>query len=260
MNPSPAPDRPFQFYDIVRRQNLTGQADQWGSLATCAQYRLAYQKTVQYLRENSLCLDWGCGNGHFSFFLVQCGFETHGFSFDKAPAFLASADRFHFIRGDRADPFSLPYSSGLFDAVFSTGVLEHVHEYGGDQARSMLEIARVLKPGGLFFVFHLPNRFSWIEFLVRRLNRWKGKKRHEHSKLYTDQDFQDLLKGTLFEILESGRYNFIPRNSFNRLPKAVTDQPWVCCLIDACDDFLARLFPGLCQNWFFILRKKRPPS
>jgi SAM-dependent methyltransferase len=243
------------FYDIVRREGLTGKAEQWGSLVTCSQYRLAYQKTTHYIQDDFLCLDWGCGNGHFSFYLVRRGLDVHGFSFEKIPEFLAASKRFHYRAGEQAEPVALPYASGQFDAVFSMGVLEHVHDFGGDQSRSVREIERALKPGGLFLIFHLPNQYSWIEFLVRVLNRWRKTKKHEHTKLFTERDVRELLQGTSFRILESGRYNFIPRNSFNRLPKALADQPWFCRLADAGDNLLARLLPGLCQNWYFILQK-----
>ena len=47
----------------------------------------------------------------------------------------------------------LPFDDASFDAVLSCGVLEHVPYEEG----SVREIARVLKPGGHFFVYQLPN-------------------------------------------------------------------------------------------------------
>ena len=117
------------------------------------------------------------------------------------------------------------------------------------------QIDRILKTGGLFLVFHLPNRYSWIESLVRLLNRWKGRQKHAHSRLFTLGEFKRLLEGTSFEILQSGRYNFIPRNSFNRIPGTLSNQRWFYHLVNTFDDVLAWICPGLCQNWFFILRK-----
>jgi SAM-dependent methyltransferase len=244
------------LYERVTHQRLASHAEQWGSLVTCAQYRQLYRKTADYVPEGSLCLDWGCGSGHFSYFLVHSGYSTRAFSFDPPPSYIVSEPRFQHSRGNMSDPFSLPYPSENFDAVFSIGVLEHVHEFGGDQARSVRELERVLKPGGHFVVFHLPNRYSWIESLVRVLNRWTGSQRHAHSKLYTRLMFEELLEGTSFEILDSGRYNIIPRNSFNRIPGALANRRWVCRMVDAFDDALAWMCPWLCQNWYFILRKK----
>ncbi|OHB76677.1 MAG: hypothetical protein A2Z34_12080 [Planctomycetes bacterium RBG_16_59_8] len=244
------------FYEIVRRKRLTPHAKQWGSLAACAQYRLPYRKTAQYVREDFLCLDWGCGNGHFSFFLLQNGLQTHGYSFADPAAFLASENRFQHTQGLTSEPIALPYASETYDTVFSVGVLEHVHQTGGDQFRSVREIERVLKRGGLFLVYHLPNRFAWIEFLARSLNRLTKRKRHAHSRLFSARTVRDLIEGTSLEILESGRYNFIPRNMLNRFPPSLVNSPFVCRVIDAADDILSAMLPLFCQNWFFILRKR----
>jgi hypothetical protein len=57
------------FYRMVQQNNLGSRAEQWGSMASRNQYRLAYEKTSHYLRPDLYCLDWGSGNGHFSYFL-----------------------------------------------------------------------------------------------------------------------------------------------------------------------------------------------
>jgi SAM-dependent methyltransferase len=201
-------------------------------------------------------LDWGCGSGHYSYFLTHSGWKTEAFSFDEAPKYLTASALFHHSKAKGDDPVRLPYGDETFDAVFSIGVLEHVHERGGDQTRSVLEIERVLKPGGQFLIFHLPNQFSWIEALVRFLNRFKSFPKHEHSKLFTKASVESLLSGTTFEIKEYGRYNTLPRNTFNRLPQALRNRPWLCACVDLLDDALTTLFPFVSQNWFFILQKK----
>jgi SAM-dependent methyltransferase len=61
----------------------------------------------------------------------------------------------------------LPYEDNSFDAVIGTAVLEHVP----NDSASLNEIYRVLRPGGVFVVTTLPNRFSYTEWLNRRLNR-----------------------------------------------------------------------------------------
>jgi len=139
----------------------------WLSYARMAQYRLPYQKSQQYKAGIKKVLDWGCGNGHFSFFLCEQGFETIGYSYEAEPAYLSSLPNFKFAKGATDNPSRLPFADHEFDAVFSIGVLEHVHDLGGDQQRSVDEIFRILKPGAIFFIFHLPNKYTWIEFFVR---------------------------------------------------------------------------------------------
>ena len=61
------------------------------------------------------------------------------------------------------DPVALPFDDGSFDTVLSCGVLEHVQDPDG----SLDEMAGVLRPGGMFYVTNLPNRYSYTE-------RWPG--------------------------------------------------------------------------------------
>jgi SAM-dependent methyltransferase len=178
-----------------------------------------------------------------------------GFSFEDMPAHLRNAALFEHVRAGK-DPVALPFAAGSFDAVFSIGVLEHVHEAGGNPEASMKEIERIVKPGGFFFCFHLPNRYTWIEFMVRTVNRFFRTHLHQHSRLYSKAEFEQLLEGTSFEILESGRYNFLPRNQLNHLPAFMAESPAVARAIDALDGLLAAVLPWFCQNWYFLLKKR----
>jgi ubiquinone/menaquinone biosynthesis C-methylase UbiE len=44
--------------------------------------------------------------------------------------------------------YELPYDTGSFDLVVSFSMFEHLHEY----PKGLAEVARVLKPGGLFLL------------------------------------------------------------------------------------------------------------
>src|SRR5690606_13572805 len=55
--------------------------------------------------------------------------------------------------GRVADAGGIPYPDNMFDLVFSDNVVEHLD----DPAEVFTEVARVLKPGGLF-LFKTPNR------------------------------------------------------------------------------------------------------
>jgi len=219
-----------------------------------SQYRLAYLVTHNSVSAPARVLDWGCGNGHFSYFLTSQGLQTVGYSFDPPPDFLQQESLFKHVKAG-TDPVTLPFESGSFDAVFSIGVLEHVHEKGGDQKASVLELHRVLRKNGLFLCFHLPNRYTWIEFIVRRLNSLAGLHLHEHSRLFTYQSFAALLDGTSFQIEQHGRYNFFPRNIMGKLPPGLGDSPRFAGWVDAADSAFGKVFPFLCQNWFFVIRK-----
>jgi len=66
---------------------------------------------------------------------------------------------------ETSDPAALPFEDDRYDAVLSCGVLEHV----GDPEASLGEIRRILKPGGTFYVYKLPNRRSYLEAIAKRM-------------------------------------------------------------------------------------------
>lgn len=245
------------FYSLVTNEDLTKYAHQWRSLVACAQERLVYRKALEYLEPGARCLDWGCGSGHFSYYLSINWYRPHAYALDDRPALLERC-RIDYTKG--GDVTALPFESESFDAVFSVGVLEHVYERGGTERGSLAELARILKPGGTLLIFHLPNRFSWLEWAVRVLYRSGISKKLPHEKRYTESGFRGLLAGTDLSIVESGRYHFLPRSVFNRLPRAISDAPWFCAALDMADDALSALLNPICQNWYFILHRRATGS
>jgi hypothetical protein len=66
--------------------------------------------------------------------------------------------------------------------------------------------------------FHLPNRYTWIEFLVRQINPWLRHPVHQHSRLFTRADVERLLSPSV-SVVECGRYNTIPPQPRIRAPR-----------------------------------------
>lgn len=240
-----------EIYADVVASDLKPHAHQWASLVTFSQERLVYRKALELVQRGSKCLDWGCGNGHFSYFLKRHGYQVEAYALDEEPA-IVKAQQISYTRG--ADVVKLPYRDNLFDAAFSVGVLEHVYERGGNEAASLTELARVVKPGGLLLVFHLPNRTSWLEWARARL----GKMVHE--RRYSRAEALSLFEGRGLTLIEHGRYHMLPRASFARVPRRVSDSIAWCAAVDASDDALAALLAPLCQNWYFVLRKTLEPA
>ena len=226
----------------IRRAGLQRHVSQWQSFATFGQYRRPFETSRKYLRSGAVALDWGSGNGHFAFFLVRHGVRCVGYSFEGPPTYLARETLFEHWRGDPREPVILPFAADAFDLVFSVGVLEHVHEAGGDARGSILEIERVLKPGGHFLCFHLPNRYAWGENL-RKVMKRLGAREEFHPVLYTKRTFGDLLGATTFEVVEARRYGFLWRNRLSRLPGIIGDAPPGVALINWLDGILERLAP-----------------
>lgn len=105
---------------------------------------------------NQEVLDLGCAGGFMAEALAQKGARVTGI--DPASQAIAAAqahsrDTDLSIRYDVGVGEALPYEDAGFDAVVCVDVLEHV----SDLTMVLAEVARVLKPGGLF-LFDTINR------------------------------------------------------------------------------------------------------
>jgi ubiquinone/menaquinone biosynthesis C-methylase UbiE len=89
--------------------------------------------------------------------------------------------------------------------VLSIGVLEHV----SNEPASLAEIARVLKPGALFFCFFLPTRFSWTQ----QVSRWSGDT--YHNRLYTQHHVREMLSAVGLELMNCWYRQLLPKNSMH---------------------------------------------
>lgn len=70
----------------------------------------------------------------------------------------------------RGDISRLPFADGSFDMVTANMVVEHLD----DPETQFREVARVLRPGGVF-IFHTPNASGYFTALTRRVpESWKG--------------------------------------------------------------------------------------
>jgi SAM-dependent methyltransferase len=243
------------FYLTVKARGVARHAHQWSSLVACGQERVVYATALGKVPRDARILDWGCGNGHFSYFLAEHGFSPHAFALADMPFLLREKKEVSFVKGESKT--LLPYPDASFDAVFALGVIEHVAEHGGDERGSLAELARVLKPGGLLYVFHLPNLGSWIEAAKWCTWRLGITSTREHVRRFTRASFLSLLQGLPFEVSGGGRYHFLPRATLGRLP-GLRDSPVFAAAVNALDDVLALLLAPFAQNRYFVLQVRRP--
>ena len=156
-------------------------------------------------------LDWGCGYGHMSYLLDRRGFDVTGLT---APDENNLSESWNLvIREERLDvtiakdDVALPFEDETFDVVLSCGVLEHVP----DEAGSVREIARVLRPGGRFFIYQLPNWLSAVEWLSEHFVGVA------HERRYRLREACDLLATAGFSVSSTRHGSMIPKN-LDRLP------------------------------------------
>ena len=107
------------------------------------------------------------------------------------------------------DAVALPFGDGEFDAVLSSGVLEHVAEgrAQGDEVGSMYEIFRVLKPGGFFVIYQLPQRCAWQEAIIRWLRLG-----YSHPRRFSAGEIARMLSENGYTVRRIRRGNMIPKN------------------------------------------------
>lgn len=236
----------------MQTQDKNCELLQYRRLITAQQYIYLYDILTKYVDTGKVVLDWGSGNGHFSYFLLKSGYKVSGFSFDDfyLRQYFNEFD-YEFKQGNEIKPSVIPYSDNQFDAVVSVGVLEHVRETGGNEIDSLQEIHRILKPGGYFICYHFPNQFSWIEAIA---SLFPGK--HHHSYRYTSKLIKTFCQATNFELVEIKRYGILPRNIWGNLPIFLGNSPILAKLFHLGDDILKYPFSWICQNYYFVVKKR----
>jgi SAM-dependent methyltransferase len=160
-------------------------------------------------------LDWGCGKGHVSKLVRDLGpkhLESCDLLTNKDDSAFGQETPILKRFGIKVKPleheYILPYDDASFDVLLSVGVLEHVPN---DRA-SLLEITRVLKPGGLFFCLFLPTNLSWTQ----KVAHWRGN--HYHDRFYNEDSIKEMLGSTDLELLDLWYRQLLPKNSV-RYPK-----------------------------------------
>ena len=232
------------------------QLKAFSNLISGSQYWLAYEtflKIYPQVNPKIRVLDWGCGSGHFSYFLLKSGFTTDSFNLNHRDEitnfnYLKKKFKRSFHYKTSPDPVKLPYPSNSFDAVVSIGVLEHVREYGGNEIQSLKEINRVLKKGGIFFCYHFPNKFSWIDAIAKKIDY---KRTHQHK--FTKKNIEIINKTAGFTIQEIKKYAFLPRNRVNGFLRGMVNKPAFVKLYNMLDGCLGSI--PLCTNYLFWSKK-----
>jgi SAM-dependent methyltransferase len=95
-------------------------------------------------------LEVGYGAGALQLVLAGSVGELHGIDLDADPQVVAHllaarGQTAHLVKGS---VYELPYEDRSFDLVFSFSVFEHLHDY----PKALREVARVLRPGGVFLL------------------------------------------------------------------------------------------------------------
>ena len=112
----------------------------------------------KYLQTGISVLDVGCGNGRLLNFLVKYGIKYVGIDVSEKLVQIAkkiadekitsSISSYSFLKAPATE---LPFANQSFDIVFAVASLYHIPSHKL-RNQSVKEIARVLKPGGIFIM------------------------------------------------------------------------------------------------------------
>lgn len=125
-------------------------------------------------------LDIGCGAGFLTNHCGTLGYSVTGVDISKESLHIAKLyDESKSVQYIEADCYALPFANETFSVVTAMDFLEHVP----DPRRVVIEAARVLKPGGLFF-FHTFNRNPLSYLLVIKCVEWLVKNTPPNMHVY----------------------------------------------------------------------------
>lgn len=139
------------------------------------QHWLTFSRLLAGIDGYSRCLEVGCGRGSLSAYFADEGWDCtlldiSEVAIDRARSSFIKAGLT--ARFDVGNCLSLPYENGSYDLVFSVGLLEHFE----DIDHLIAEQTRVLRPGGMFIGYVVPNLpdciqkdYEWINELLRAL-------------------------------------------------------------------------------------------
>ena len=120
---------------------------------------------VSHFAQRGQMLDVGCGSGWLSYLLACRGFEAYGFDLNPSAFEVPTLPNLSFRQGNAT---AIPFAAEHFDVVIANTVLEHIAE----PDRVLLEMARVLKPGGLLFITG-PNLVALGPSIMGLLRVWR---------------------------------------------------------------------------------------
>jgi SAM-dependent methyltransferase len=172
------------------------------NLAVIRRQTSIFERCQDFLKDARCVLDWGCRHAADACLVRMLRgpeVELYGCDVDQGeyPAFFDYAGLKY---TQLTHAYSLPYESNSFDVVMGSGVLEHVP----NDSESLKELYRIIRPGGFFIMTMLPNRYSYTEWLNRRLRN------PHHLRLYTLTRAKDMFMHHGFLPVRFGYHQIIP--------------------------------------------------
>ncbi|MDZ7722082.1 MAG: methyltransferase domain-containing protein [candidate division KSB1 bacterium] len=186
----------------VIKTNFTRGSGLFENLLSKKRAALAAHYIRKHNGPQTSILDIGCGT--FPFFLSRVNF-TNKYALDRIPVYTPSLN-IHFTNQDLQVNVQLPFEDNTFDVITALAFVEHVND--ANRKKLFLEIYRVLKRGGMFF---LTTPCKWTEsilIILAKLNMVSREELREHKDLLTRDELKELLILSGFDrhTIQSGRF------------------------------------------------------
>ena len=208
---------------------------------------LTFNLNKYELNNNGIMLDVGCGEGRHIFGVMQDYPQMKCVGLDMDNASLNRAEEGYqyfesisnagaeFIKGSA---YSLPFPDESIDLIVCSEVLEHLHEYND----AVVEIHRVLKPGGKFYA-SVPA--SWPEKVCWSLSKDYQNQPGGHLRIFNQLELVSEIKESGFKFLSSEKFHSIHSPYW-----------WLRCLFWKSQDsnFLVNLYKRMLER--HILKKQ----
>jgi SAM-dependent methyltransferase len=160
------------------------------------------ERCSSFIPETGKVLDWGCNHAPTACMVKMLrgdAVDLYGCDVEEGhyDTFFNFANlQYSPIR----HPYIMPDEDDFFDCVIGTAALEHVP----NDNRSLEELYRTIKMGGLFIMTTLPNRYSYTEWLNRTL------KKSPHRRIYSLKQIKRMFLSHGFLPLASGYHQVFP--------------------------------------------------
>lgn len=202
---------------------------------------------------NMTILDWGGQYGHVTKLMELFYPNTICYLPDKNEYFAGYWHEKLLIKnvvyGYSANDYRLlNLPDSYVDVVLSSGVLEHTYEYGVAECEALSELYRVLKDGGMLFIWNLPYKYGSVEMLNHLLVRW------HHKRRYTKKEIVTLLINSGFEIICFDHHELLNMTLRNIIGKIIGhDNAFII------DYYMSKLpiINLIAQHFTIVARKKK---
>ena len=163
-------------------------------------------------------LDAGCGDGinllGLNNIARRRSWNISIYGLDYNPIRLERAAKFSFVKETVESPLDdIPYADDCFDMVLCNHVIEHIPQ----DKKVLLELKRIIRPGGLF-ILGVPNEGCALAWLRNHIIQPCLLKSTDHINFYTEKSISNLLinSGFLISKLKKAGF-FLPHLGLNFL-------------------------------------------